>query len=771
MLATEPFEVDDFSGGITDNYLAAPPNKYQRANNLVLTPYGEIAKLKSRDGSIVFDIDNPILDVSNLRRTAGLEFFQGELIAFQKHQLFYRDSNNSNAWTELQGPTSESLFPSATSVDVSIIRSRWQNQMFITNDEYHYPSKIYKDGSGDWQLRTAGLPNLASAPTVTAGAAGSGVYTYRFCYEYTYTVGTVEFVDRGAITEVQVSSAAAPNSNAIAISSIPVLSNATPDTNWDTANIKVEIYRTTDGGQTYFYVGEVTNGTTTFNDSVSDTNLQLNPPLYTNGGVVDNDPVPLAKLVHIVRDTGTAYYADIKEGTKERKNVLRQSLRGDPDSCPLDFELEVADDIIGLSSYRGIPILLGSRSVIRVDGSFDRFGRGGMVPEEINDEASCVSAKSVVQTLKGLFWAGEDGFYWTNGYQVVRLTQNDLSTSYARIVSDAAKRKRIEGHYDRVNQRVWWTVTEDAASGDNDYCWILNLDFLNMGTNPPNAPFTKATGASFKPSALTFHEGVMYRGDSNGYIFQHETQYETDPLVDTSITAANWGEETIIFDYISAGFNMGAGRVRKAAPKIGVICRNETNLALQIISINDDGRVVENLKPVQFTGLVEWGDSQVEWGDPSVIWNFQGVIEQLRRFPRKSYRFTYKQIQLTNALVAITNSDRLGKVTVDSAQEEISLVNADTEFPELSVGYVIALENDGYSKEYDILSMNGTSDVLTVDDSETQLPTSTVEEFQWVIRGKPKNFGLDLISFAIDFSSITLEKGFYRREQDGEVSS
>jgi len=49
------------------------------------------------------------------------------------------------------------------------------------------------------------------------------------------------------------------------IAAIPVLAGG----NYDTSNIKVRIFRTTDNGSTSYYVGQVTNGTVTFQDTVN----------------------------------------------------------------------------------------------------------------------------------------------------------------------------------------------------------------------------------------------------------------------------------------------------------------------------------------------------------------------------------------------------------------------------------------------------------------------------------------------------------------------
>jgi hypothetical protein len=130
-----------------------------------------------------------------------------------------------------------------------VSRTQWNKHIFLTNDEFALPVKIYKDGSSNVQVRTAGLPEI-SAPTVTAGAPGVNNYIYAFVYYYEYTVETQTFQDFGPTVLVQLSLSDAPDSTAVAITSIPILANGVTG-NYDTANIDVFIYRTLNNGNVF----------------------------------------------------------------------------------------------------------------------------------------------------------------------------------------------------------------------------------------------------------------------------------------------------------------------------------------------------------------------------------------------------------------------------------------------------------------------------------------------------------------------------------------
>src|SRR3990167_1335346 len=308
MLNVQPLEVNDFSGGITDYYINAAPNRAQTMDNLFILPNRSV---KSRSGSVLDDETNDTIPSGNIRIGALINYNNSaHLLVQSEENIYYR---NTSAYTTLVGPvTSNAVFSSGATTNY-ISSAEWNRHLIVASDAFVKPQKIYKDGSDVLQVRTAGLPALASAPTVTAGGAGARTYIYAFLYFYTYTIGSQVFEDFGPVTQVTVTSSLEPSATNNPVTSIPVLANGATD-NYDTTVIKVHIYRTLNGGTTLYKIGEVTNGTTVFTDDVSDATADNGTLIYTTGGVLDNDPPPLCKDVHTVN--GYTYYAHIKVSTE-----------------------------------------------------------------------------------------------------------------------------------------------------------------------------------------------------------------------------------------------------------------------------------------------------------------------------------------------------------------------------------------------------------------------------------------------------------------------
>lgn len=121
-------------------------------------------------------------------------------------------------------------------------------------------------------FRNWGIVKPANAPTVAAGVAGSLSGTYSYVYTY-YNSTTLH--------ESSASALSAPISVTAQKIDLSVLT-ASPDTQAD----KIRIYRTTNGGATFFLVDMISSGTTTYTDETTDANLSsFEAPFY-------NDPPP-----------------------------------------------------------------------------------------------------------------------------------------------------------------------------------------------------------------------------------------------------------------------------------------------------------------------------------------------------------------------------------------------------------------------------------------------------------------------------------------------
>jgi len=764
----QTLEIEDFSGGVTDYYLNAPPNKMRYCDNLLLIRYPGLAKPVTRPGSEVYDVDHAQLPSGEQRVSASL-YFRGFLLTQSASDLYYYAAAG---WQGMLGPvTTNDAFIGATTSTV-VTYGQNQSHLLFAHSGRGYPQKAYISSSTNIpKVREAGLPKISSSTIVTANTAGAGseTYLYKFVYriDYTDTDGIV-WTDYGSPSDA-ITKGSASIAGGVSISVIPTLANSTTN-NWDTSTtLKIEIYRTVDDGTVFYRVGSVNNATTVYADTTIDATLTANQLLYTEGGVVANDRPPRCKLVHIFDDTG--YYANIKDSTNQViTNRCQQSVPGDFDACPEDFYVDVDDEIVGMSSTKSNLVLLCSGSAYRVDGIYDQVGRGGMVAEKISDTAGCVSAQSVVQTLQGIFWAGVDGIYFTDGFQVVKLN-GDYDKTYKEFIVDSngeidtTKTARIQGKYDKRQNRIWWTV-QHTSTDDVDKCYVLDL---NWGVKE-NATFTTITGdESFSPTAIEFDSlGRMVRCDRRGYVLIHRDTLYVDPKIDTTAAAEDWISLTIFWDLETIAYNFGTAHTRKLVTMMSMTAEALTNLSLQITTINDDGSSEQLLSPIRYRGAIVWGEDDLYWGDPTIVWGQVGLLSEKRRMPAGGLRCNYRQLKFTNAIVVIVSSDLLGTCVIDSTLKTATLTNAATlDWPTQSIDYYIAFEADSYVRNYLITAR--TADALTYSDAINASATAAASK--WVIRGYPKGEIFNLLSYAIPFQLLGQSQHAFQTGESGEVGS
>lgn len=739
----KPFEVTDFSGGITDNYLDGPDNKARYKDNFIIQYNGQQSKLFTRPGSLIYDEANEQIPLG-AQRVSTLVSYNGDLLAHSANKIW--DVNDS--FNETVGPVG-SIFSTATAT-TKMAYALWNKHIIVSNDNYEKPAKMYRDDVGDFQARTAGLPVLASSPTVTV-VAGAGSYIWAFHYTYTYQVGSLTFIDNGPITYVQKESAAAPNLSAVSIAAIPELTNGAGD-NYDVVDIKVNIFRTIDGGTTFYKLTELANGVAIYSDTTGDGALQENDLIYNNGGLLEQSPPPLCKYVHTVNNT--TYYANVKEGTVIYDNRIYQSIHNNPDGVPLEFVIDIEDEILGISSYNFSPVIGCREGMYRIDGTYLADGSGVATTQKIRDAVGLLSHHSFVQTAYGLFFAGTDGFYFTDGFECFKVSK-DIDKRYRDIIAEFAP-EDIYGTYDKVRNRVLWGVRGIADSLDNDVIYCLDLNF---GVSK-SMPFTTWSNVdSFAPSSLAFFDKQIIRGDRRGYIFKHLETVVTDPRVDVATAASTWQVKTIIYNYVSCAFKFGTSFVRKWVSRIVVTADNETNLALQINAINDDGRATRYLKPIKFENAIVWGDDTV-WGNSTLIWNFDGLIDEWRRMPGGGLRCSYLQVQLTNAKVIVDSSTSSGQVVVDSTAKTATLVSAAiADFPTNAVDHFITFSSDNYTQEYLIIAR--TDDTVTYEDDDNLSSSGT---YDWQIKGYPKGQVLNLLQYCLHYAHLGKTQKPYQGE-------
>jgi len=748
MIETQPLAVEDFSFGLTDFWLDGDPREAKTIDNLIIT---KNKKMRTRYGSEAFGDRFPTAD-----KIIKLTQLESVLLAFQNgHGYFYTDTTR----TEILGPTAGDFFGLELD-DPVITDTEWRRHLLLSTEEYTSVQKLFVDGSGNYQVRNAGMPEIPAGVAITNPTGSGATYLYTFVLRYDYTNRELEYTSLGPtyLYPQAVTGGVITTGNGAAITLPTTISGAE---NFDTANFVLEIYRTQDGGDVFYKITSVPFGTSSYNDETEDGDLALNEQLYTTGGVLSYGTVPKCKYVHAVNDVG--YYANIKEtdGNIDETKVV-QSSPGIVDAVPPANYGNTEQPIRGLSSIYDRPLVFCTSYVYRIDNFYDVDGSGGMALRRIDDNAGIVSQLSIVRTPIGIFWAGTGGFYWSDGLNVRNISEH-LPTTYKALTQNEAFQKRIKGTFDKIENRVIWTVSLTETT-EADAFFVLDLKFYQQAmSDPGHACFTSMSGGlSFRPTAVLQIGENLYRGDSRGYILRHRPGLLADVKVDETKDPSNWLNQTIIYDYESCFVDFGSKFYRKFVPRILISATNSTNLSLAISSSNDKDRVLGDLKPIRYVSSITWGDEFPLWGDANAVWNFPGVVEEWRRFPAGGLRCNYKQIKLTNAHTQIVTSDVLGSGTVDVAAKTVTL----TKVPSGLEDYYIAFENDSYTREF--LITDSTATTFTYKDGENLGPSANAT-LKYVIRGKPKGQVLELTGYVIHWAFISKSHTPYTSSSQGST--
>lgn len=750
---TQGLEVSDFSGGKTDNYLAARPNQFQDADNFLFKRYGNKAKLVTRPGSRIYDEDYYRIPAND--RVAALMVAEGVLFEAHGRNIYTINSG----WTTITGPTSNPALQAGSSSS-HLSWSNWNKHLLVTTDALSRPMKVFNDGSH--RVRNLGLPAVVTGGislSLSAGASSLS-YVYAFIRSDTYTIGTVTFREVSAVAYKTLSGTgtAIGGGNPASISSIPVLANSSTG-NYNTTGSKVEIYRTVNNGTAFYYVGEVTNGTTTYSDTTTDATLITNTSLYTEGGIVDfQEPYECKYLVSV---NDITWFLHTKEGSATYPNRIRQSVAGAPYASPEAFYDDLDDEIVGASSIGIYPLVFCKNRVYRIEGAFDEFGGGGFVRRELQNGAGCVAHNSIVQTRDGVFWAGPHGFMWTpDGFNVYRIS-GEFPESYADLVTTTTQQSRIYGVYDPVDDRVFWAAQRAVGSNDNDIIFVLDLSIKDL-VRSPDLSFTTLSGGNdtdnFAPSSLAFFGGQIVMGERRGYLLKFSDLYTSDPKISTSTTPDNWTTETIIYDYRGPAFDFGTTEMKKWVPRICVNADNVSNASLGVFSMNDNSGAYKELAEVKLTSNYLWGDETATWGD-DIRWNYVPTISHWRRMPARGLRCMLKQVRFTNSLTQIDSSSTLGTATTVDATGTVTLDDNTKKWLPTVVGYYMTFAADNYTEQFPITTRNSDT-VLTVTNSNGTL--GDVSGSAWKMVGYKKNDVINLLSYVLEWAPLSMSQTPYR---------
>lgn len=519
-----------------------------------------------------------------------------------------------------------------------------------------------------------------------------GNYLYGFHYSYTYTVDGVEYEDAGPVLLRTLEDALPPNIEPHIITKIPMLANTSAQ-NYDTSTtLKIKIFRSSRNGSTLYLVGQVDNDPTTYptgasyTDRTSDEDLVAGETVYITGGVVDNDPPPMAKYIHVVNDF--AYYGYQLDPTEVVPQRIRQSIQGDLDACPGDFYVDLPNSVAGLSSAKGVPLGFTTKGVYRLEGSYNEVGQGALLAVPVSETVGLKGNYSPVVIDDGCVFAGTDGFYFTDGYNLTCLSKG-WRRSYQKLIATAAKAQNIRGAYDSYMGRVWWSAS-DTLEGDH----LVVLD-LNFGLKD-NAVFTTISNASnefFIVKSLCFYDGRLVRGNDDGAVLYHGVD---DQTLSTSFAQDALSGVNVRYPAEIQGplFDFGTTQLRKWTPKVSASFTTfGQDVAAKFVMLDDKSNFF-TLPHVTYTG--------------DNVTTLPTLVEETRRMRAGGFRCNRRQMRLSNASV-VSKSDTLGLASISGT----TLTIAAGTWPAFSSPREIRIyfSTDNYKTAYRTNSNGGTSSI------------------------------------------------------------
>lgn len=452
--------------------------------------------------------------------------------------------------------------------------------------------------------------------------------------------------------------------------------------------------------------------------------------LYTNGGVTSSTQPPKTKVLW--QANGYVYYGGVYDGDTFLANRVLQSAQLAPDWVPGENSVDFDSPVVGGGSARNVNVCLTETGVYRLEGAFGLDKSGSIVKQQISNQIGGIAPGSVVVTEVGLFFAGTNGFYYTDGYQCIRISQ-ELVTTYALATTSAAQKRCIQGTYDRTNRRVYWTLRSDPTQTDSD---IISVFDINFGLTP-SGTFTTLFGNedSWNPSSIGTKDNVIYMGDEDGYLYFFDAATKTDPLKDTGSAPSTWIDTYIPWEYRSTIMDFGGTALRKLFSRIHHVGKNRGDVALQYYIIADN-KVAQDLAPMRF------------------IDDGAGVVDQWRRVGGQKIRADFYQVGVRNGRFTVYNSDTYGAVPnfISRVGTETTIEMIASPFPDDTQGMSLCFSSDAYQTEFLILSSTlvmGNQQLLLADpDNKAQGLIS----LQWEIRGfmKEQAFALDALTIWYD---------------------
>lgn len=281
----------------------------------------------------------------------------------------------------------------------------------------------------DFGFNAAGAPvDMSTAITIgAAGAIPDGAYLYAYWWESVDAQGELH---RGAVSvKMLVTMTGGPKKfvHAVPTCRLTKFSNvrlcvARSEQGAEGTDSSLPLYRVTANdvtvitGDNCYVNNSVTVDTVSFTDNLTDAQLVLREPLYTNGGILSNDPSPWGGdfiavgknrlLWNDTTDPNLLRYSQLREDDAALQAPIALSLPCDPFGGRI-VAAGILDDAGIIFKETAIFAYGGPGPLL--DPSVDAASNIFTTPERVTSDVGCISAASIGDTPLGLTFQSSKG--------------------------------------------------------------------------------------------------------------------------------------------------------------------------------------------------------------------------------------------------------------------------------------------------------------------------------------------------------------------------
>jgi hypothetical protein len=283
------------------------------------------------------------------------------------------------------------------------------------NDSLYLSGGIPKvfDGKSVYEAGFTLYPEGLSVTLEASGAGGTidvGTYSYKAVFEYYDSTGRLHESKTSTALQYTVTTGGATHSLTVRVPSVLVS---------EKDSVIVSLYRTTNGGTVYYKVTSLSSPTTItpssntyvdIVDTLADTTITSNQPIYTTGNLLDNAIFPACNLIKNIN--GRLWF-----GLCENRRILYYSqlsnqFQAVKTASEFYYDTLEGGDVIGLAEFgnscavfkdKGIYVIVGAPALNTGSGS-------SLQPiRKIVNNITSTNYRAVYETVDGVFFMSAFG--------------------------------------------------------------------------------------------------------------------------------------------------------------------------------------------------------------------------------------------------------------------------------------------------------------------------------------------------------------------------